>query len=329
MHIKVIQEIETDLIDKIKEQSFKGYQYHYQHIDIEALKMFHLRNIIGKAGQGNLYGLYDSKQDDPCMLWGLVHNSFHSEVFEIPTFNVAPLFVFDTPTAPIDSTAILQGRSERALLECKVDVEDIRTLEYLQLSGFTLAGCTMKLSALNDAVDRRIIDAYTLKNQTSRVMRPAAAVDLPALEELIARTHKHSHYFNGSVPGREKGTDLFRQWIKRCFHSGQYDILVAERESEDVPAGFVSYYQTGALESVAGGRIGVIDFIAVHPDCQGKGLGQWLLASALDAMKRDCVFFEMRTALENYGAQYLYNKFGFRHVSSDYILHNVLNTPDL
>ncbi len=206
------------------------------------------------------------------------------------------------------------------LLEAKADVEDALSLEVLGDMGFRVVGCTVKLSARKPAIDTALRQSYSRGKLDAGQVRAATPSDLPRLQDLIAASHVHSHFFSGPFPGRDLGRILFRAWIADCLASAAYRVWVLEEQ--DGVAGFVSFLRSAALAEIVGGPVGIVDFLAVDPERQGRGLGQHLLVQALAELAKDCNLLELRTALQNLSAQRLYERFGFRMVGADYMLHN-------
>ncbi len=137
----------------------------------------------------------------------------------------------------------------------------------------------------------------------SSAVRAFEPGDLPALERIAASNHSDSRfYFDGSFQ-RERCDELFATWIRRSCSGWADAVFVAGFAGS--PVGYVTCH----LRCHEFGSIGLI---ALEPQFQGHGLGQQLVAAALEYLgKRGARRVEVVTQGRNLRSQQLYQRCGF------------------
>jgi dTDP-4-amino-4,6-dideoxy-D-galactose acyltransferase len=114
---------------------------------------------------------------------------------------------------------------------------------------------------------------------------------------------------------------LYAVWIEQSVKGYADFVLVAELDGQ--PAGFVTCH-------LKPGEIGDIGLIAVDAACQGRGLGQQLVTSALRAFSdRGPRIVTVVTQGRNIRSQRLYQKCGFVIRRVDLWYHKWFNRPDI
>jgi ribosomal-protein-alanine N-acetyltransferase len=99
---------------------------------------------------------------------------------------------------------------------------------------------------------------------------------------------------------------LSRRQIRYLLGSPHARVIVAERGDRVVG------WTVGLIRQHRASRSGRVYAVAVHPDCQGQGLGRQLFEAVLDALRAHRitrVYLEVRR--DNAKARKLYEQFGF------------------
>ncbi|MBD3265559.1 GNAT family N-acetyltransferase [bacterium] len=142
--------------------------------------------------------------------------------------------------------------------------------------------------------------------------------DLPLLQEMIIRCHKHSHFFREPRFQLEESKKLFAGWMEKCAKGLAERIYIAEDNNKLL--GFCSLLSNKSLLNFINKKIGIIDFIVVDESAQGRGVGKSLLNTAFSFFQ-EFDFIELRTMADNIGAIRFYQKNGFFILSADEYYH--------
>jgi ribosomal protein S18 acetylase RimI-like enzyme len=199
------------------------------------------------------------------------------------------------------------------VLEVRVDAMDLDAQASLTRAGFRPLGTSVKLSARRSDLllpDTRAGGDFSIAE--------AGEDDLAEIGEIVRGSHVTSHYFHGGLFESSRVRDLFVDWSERCLTHLAEGVLVAR--SEGRVEGFVTILINRNIAENVGTPIGTIDFVAVRPESQGRGIGSELLRAALKSLGQTCRLFEVRTELNNYPAVRTYSNLGFRLTSADHVL---------
>ena len=206
-------------------------------------------------------------------------------------------------------------------LACRIDGSDWPNVHLLESRGFVCVDCSLKMGrTLNDLPENA-------RPSTSPVrVRAYEPTDLEAMQRIAARSHTHNHFYNDPWLERTRSAALFSEWLRRCAAGAAEFILVAEDEDGKV-TGFVTALANKALARVVGVAVGIIDYIVVDRDAEGRGIGRALLGAALARLAGDNRFVELRTSHDNYRAVAFYNTAGFRLLATDFVFHRLESEP--
>jgi len=104
--------------------------------------------------------------------------------------------------------------------------------------------------------------------------------------------------------------ELAENYLKERLENNEAHIFVAFLEQEELPLGFTLLYPK--FSSVSAIKNWHIGDLYVKTEHRKLGIGNKLLEAAVSyAKKETAVFVSLNTALDNYGAQNLYESFGF------------------
>jgi len=171
------------------------------------------------------------------------------------------------------------------------DSDDAETVMIAQVNAFQL-------------VDLRL----TLEHGLNGEIEPAPAVrafqiaDAVPLRAIARVSHRDSRFYYDKRFVRQQCDALYEAWIERSFGGWADAVLVAEWDG--APAGYITCHLAK--------EVGSIGLFAVAPENQRRGLGQQLVAAALEyfrqnGMKQVTVVTQGR----NVGSQRVYQHCGF------------------
>ncbi len=271
------------------------------------------------------FTLEGAGQCDAC--FGLVHHSWHSELFGVRIYRLAHLLLREHSPAlcrEVTAKVVEEAKALSAdLLTVRLDCEELQMQQALTAEGFFNVGQSVKLAQTKT---RLRLDTSLPEGNTSANSRSSAAVirrfvrtDLEALLQVASASHRYSHFFNDPRLAGRGIERLFPAWVEKCCRGLAAAVLVAERSGGVL--GFATLLLNEGLARHTGKQGGVVDFIAVAPEAQGQGIGKQLLAASLKWLCERADYIEVRTELANFPAIHLYQAFGLELVSADVVLH--------
>ncbi len=173
-------------------------------------------------------------------------------------------------------------------------------------------GDTVRLAEVNGyhLVDIRVTFKQTIEGIYSRLkigfnyqIRPSVQADIHALRSIAKVSFRITRFYYDPNFSRTLCDALYETWIEKSCVNKDETVLVAENCKR--PIGFITC-------KIIGHNQGEIGLVGVHPEWQGKGLGQELISEAL------CWFFDKNvsqvkvvTQGRNSQAQRLYQRCGF------------------
>ncbi|MDX9754692.1 MAG: GNAT family N-acetyltransferase [bacterium] len=252
----------------------------------------------------------------------VVESVWHTQHYGIPSYKFAPLFSFcddrETNFQLIQAAKQFLPSKPGTVTTIRLDAHDSTMAYVLGEAGFVHVGTSVRMiSAIknNSKVDSSSPEKYHNQGVMIRDCEPA---DIPALQDLIRRSHRHSHFFNECRYPLERSREIFAEWIKKCAEGVAEKIIVAV--DGQTLLGFCSLLANQSLVKYIHQQIGILDFIVVDEAAQGRGIGKQLLHAAFDWF-RTADFIELRTMADNINAIQFYQKNGFFILSSDQYYH--------
>lgn len=143
--------------------------------------------------------------------------------------------------------------------------------------------------------------------------RLARAEDQAAVEEIAGRSFIYSRFHLDPGISKLLADKIKTQWVGNYFRGQRGDYMVVGERNGHV-VGFLQLLN-------APGNVQVIDLIAVDNDHRGKGLAQEMIQYAVAACGTPKTL-RAGTQSANIVSLSLYEKLGFRIVSTSYVLHH-------
>ena len=192
----------------------------------------------------------------------------------------------------------------------------------LDWAGKERIDCLYLLSESDDSTSRRLFEhsgaalvdlRVTLARDTgpmfkvkpcSATLRAANANDVSALRAIASRAHTDSRFYSDGRFARERCDELYATWIERSVRGWARSVLVAELDG--ALAGYVTLHARPDGDAEIG-------LIAVTESARGKGVGRFLVESALlMANAFGLAHTSVVTQGSSVAAQRLYQSAGFR-----------------
>lgn len=309
----------------LRSYPYKQFQHHLQGTRPEELAGYHVENLRRKLAR-NVCLWVVSRDGEAIGLLGLAHHKWHSEIFGHNIWVASPfLFRYGTAGEISDALRLLAHEAsarDAALLSGRVDVEDYALLQGAGQAGWVNVGTSVKLTWLSAWVDDNWRSLYTTAQFHSAEVVEVdrlSADEADVVAQIAGQSHTHSHYFNDPRLDRERACRLFQEWAVKCAALSNATTFTARDGTACV--GFLTALTNRELAAWSGGAAGVIDFIAVAPSAQKRGIGGLLLRAALNTLALRVQRIEVRTMLDNYAAIRLYQRHAAVLSSADVHLH--------
>ncbi|MFB3785781.1 MAG: N-acetyltransferase family protein [bacterium] len=250
---------------------------------------------------------------------GISPSPWHSRHFGVSYYKIQPFYCF-MEDEPLIEALVRELRNcldePDSVYAIRAEARQYALVYHLVRHGFTHVGTSLRMDL---PLNKSIIDTTPGPSYDTFSIRDFRDTDLPRLQNIIRRSHKHSHFFCEVRFPPERVRDLFAEWIQKSAQGLAHKILVAEFEGE--VGGFCSLFLNPALRPYIRKSIGIIDFIVVDERLQGKGGGKKLLQSTFAALQGQAEGIELRTMADNLEALRFYEKNGFQVLSADQHLH--------
>lgn len=316
---KIKPEDKEQILSYLMEYPYKELQRRAQGLDKAKLSEYHCRRIMNLANKHDSLLAID-KDSGILGLTILQPRPWHSEVFGLKMGKLAPFLLFrgtkEEKERFLDSVLKKAESKKYNHIELRVDVNEWENVGLLEARGFRVVDASLKMY-LNLETSRLYLPRVPDKSFN---IDERAEPYIEQLKEIARSSHMYNHFFADVSLNFEKTQELFAQWIEKCSRELACKVLVATRREQAI--GFATILTNQEFNQLMQRRIAVLDFIAVHPDFQGKGIGRWLLNETLLRLRRDDDFeqVELRTSITNYPALNLYCTNGFYFISTDIIL---------
>jgi ribosomal protein S18 acetylase RimI-like enzyme len=197
--------------------------------------------------------------------------------------------------------ALAGGRS--AFFLAKVPVGDLAQLERFAAAGFRIVDTNVTLECP--------ASQYAGAREPANV-HPATPADREGVLDIAATAFHWSRFHRDPRLPRALADKVKRAWAEDCLigKRGEEVLVLAE---EGLPAGFLAVLKAGSAA--------VIDLVAVHPQRQGRRLGEALTQAFAARWAKRAERLRVGTQLANTAALRLYERLGFRVAEAKYVLH--------
>jgi len=310
-----MKKVEQKDINYIKEifsaYPFKGFQQQFQNIDKMKLSSFLTDNLLTTLNNEN----YESYFIPQKALLTMSKDKWHSSVYDMNMAKISNLIILkkDSEIYKLIMEKINNFINENAIqhLSCRLDVSDFHNIRFLLQNGFYYVGESVKMSlkiTTNQTIPKselEIVDYQSkYRNDIKRIARTA---------------HSKNYFFYDPYLDNQKTSILFDKWTERCIDSLAEKVFVATKSN--AVTGFLIFMTNKNFNIALNKKIAILDFMAVDETYKGMKIGSGLLAYFIDYIREKYDMIELRTMNDNFPAINLYQKFGFRIVSSDFIFH--------
>ncbi len=315
------------LLELLQSYPFKSFQYDFLGVPKAGVARYQYEAFQrADLSRQAFYTLESSEGIQGCFALG--RHGWHSDLFGVECYRTSHMLAREPDCEPA-AEALAHALAAEAdalgaeLTGVRVDAEHLAMQNALAREDFRLVGHSVKLALRGDRLDISLLNRYASGENSGFVarVRPYAPADLDALQVIAQNSHQFSHYFNDPNLKRRGVERLFPEWVEKCAGGAAAAILVIEGDSGEDVAGFVTLLLNRKLADYTGSAAGVIDFIAIDPARQGRGLGKRLTAAALLWLAERSGYIEVRTEQVNFTAIRLYRSLGLELVSADVDFH--------
>jgi len=200
--------------------------------------------------------------------------------------------------AAVDAAQLVAKRD--GFFFTKVPVSEVAQLERFVAAGFRI-------------VDTHVVLECTgAQHREPQAVRTAIASDHAPVLAIAERAFIWSRFHRDPRFPRELANRVKRAWAENCLAGkrGEEVLVVTE---DGAAAGFLAVLKAG--------NAAVIDLVAVHPERQGRKLGETLTHAFAARWAKRAERLRVGTQLANTAAMRLYERMGFRVAEAKYVLH--------
>lgn len=254
-------------------------------------------------------------------LYAVEKSQWHSQHYGFPYLKMQPFYCFATEDLVIHDVVrtVVKTFTQTGgtVYTTRIDGHAAALAYFLDLERFTQVGTSVRM--IIHSKNYKSIDNLSLPQYDSLHIRDYKDSDLERLQQIGGQNHGHSHFFRELRFPLPRTQALFAEWVQKCAKGVAQRILVAEWQGQTV--GFSTLLTNDSLVPYIGQRIGIVDFIVVDSQVQGKGISARLLHAGLAWFFQTVDFVELRTMAENWRAIRFYERNGFQILSSDHHYH--------
>lgn len=136
--------------------------------------------------------------------------------------------------------------------------------------------------------------------------------DLDACAMIGRGAFTWDRYHRDPAVPRSVGDQVKEQWVRNAF-AGRADHVLVARTATGIVGGFLLLLHREA--------VGIVDLIAVAPDCRGQGLGKALLEGALATLAGRATTLRAGTQETNESSAAMYRSAGFQPMTRQLTFH--------
>jgi ribosomal protein S18 acetylase RimI-like enzyme len=202
-----------------------------------------------------------------------------------------------------------EGQGREAFVFSRVDTEKVDNLSALTGMGFEVVDVTVTLDrgtspALPREVTAPVKMAHVEPRHHEDVLRIAASC------------FQYSRFHLDPSVSDDVANEVKRAWVSSYIQGLRGETLWLGL-LDDRPVGFVAVLAQESEDT----HSMVIDLIGVDRDYQGQGVGKQMIAHVIQTYAQECDRFLVGTQVANTRSMRLYERCGFRVVTSAYMLH--------
>jgi ribosomal protein S18 acetylase RimI-like enzyme len=250
-------------------------------------------------------------------LAGFHPSSYHTDFFGISVVSIDPLIFYNLEsrekvTCLREIGFLLETRVKPSIVWSRCDESEGDLVRCFAEFGGEYCGTSVRMSQWMNAVKcPEVVDGISV--------REAEDADRKTLGAVAENSHRHSHFFRDPFLPKERTAELFPSYLEGCIGKDPYTCLVAEdEEGRAIGFSLLLCPNPDGQKRRIGRSVGIIDFIAVEPGTQRKGIGKILLARSFEEFhERGYELVELKTMLDNRQAIGFYQRYGFRVLTTE------------
>lgn len=274
------------------------------------------------AREPNAFTLLERGQVVGVIKWSFL--DWDTEVLEYPCARIDMLMCLGDRVRRVESTRTLLKQCSTAAaqvgvryLSIRIPAESLPEAHALQGEGFLLVDCVQSLvRSLHDgsAIDGAgVADVYPLQPQQAE-----------SVVEVARSAFRFDRFHSDPVFTSEQADRLHAAWARSCCEGIAADTVLVAQHGNKIQ-GFLSFKWEAHDPAIGGQRLATIVLLATAPGHTSRGIGSQLINRCLLSIRQqnaDAV--RVGTQIQNSRALRLYQKCGFRSVTSSFTFRKKL-----
>lgn len=299
---------------------YKSFQQKFQGLKKEILSEFFAEAFVKSSSAKDTNNIIIKNDENIFAIGGIAYNDWHTQNFGMRMGRISNFVLSEkTDFNPSILLNILLDYAKKINLKhiaCRFDADDWKNIHLLESAGFYLVDCSVKFGI-------KLPSKIQPDEKNMIQIVPYAEQYLDRIMEIAATSHQTNHFYADPNLPKEKTNQLFANWVKRLANGNAKSIYVVLKESFCI--GFIIFLENKIFNQQLGVKIAILDYVVLDSKLQGQGLGTELLASTIKLLEKDYDHIELRTSHNNYPAVNLYQKIGFKLISTDIVLHKIIS----
>lgn len=314
MTTRRIQYDEIGLLQKLLEEyPFRPYAY-YRSLPSEATVNY----LKASLAQSELWGSFSDS--GPVGLAAFKELAWDSEQLGFRVAKIDHLLAvgpygqaIQTKKALLD--AMLTDPRNRGIryIACRVNADDLSGLHLLEQQNFVTVDGILTFSL-------DLSRWFPTSMDIDYEVRPARESELDEIRSIGATAFVYDRFHSDPIIPRAIADKLKATWVENACRGVVADLVIVASKDHKV-LGFVTCKINRSAGKCFGTGIGSLDLVAVSAEARGKGVAYWISQASLEWFKKNGMrFVEVGTQFRNHAASTVYQKAGFKLVSSSITL---------
>ncbi len=245
-------------------------------------------------------------------------NHFRSGILQVPFYNV-PTSLSLEPGSFIRHWPSIQKKLRPGIYEVQKDfLLSGEWQEYIRAGGFSPGTAIKMVLRKNDVYPTQVLP-------DGLIIRPFNEEDGPAVRHII-NEYQGNYLFQSPFLDKSRVTELFQEWPLYARDHLEGRLYVCSLNDNII--GILNCLPAGNFSHIIGKELGIVDFIMVKKEVQGKGYAHYLLQYAVEKIFPEAEFIELQTSLENFAAINFYICHKFKILESRVIIHMNISSEE-
>lgn len=293
---------------------FREAYFNYLHADADYFREKAIQTVCKQKDASE--GIHYLPSDNSLFFYAALQN-FRTGVLQEPCYKVLTCIPFERDSFSTHWTN-LRNTLLPGIYEVQKDYILQEEWQNIIRAGAFSPGIVLKM------VLKKKDCSYPIELPADMNIRLITNNDWPYVREIV-KEYKENHLFHSPFIDPSRTSKLFQNWLEYSTQKMGSQVYILTKGHEII--GVLNCLQASGFSGLIGKEVGVIDFIMLRPDQQGKRYADYLLNYALHEVFSRAEFVELQTCLKNLAAVNFYSRHTFRILDRRIVLHFKIAAP--